>query len=67
MHKYSHNTTVAWGDVPQQDFIEDWWNESINVIEDKLFDKYNIPKNIREFIKKNIQKKNESNIIRIDN
>ena len=65
MNKYSHNTTVAWGSVPQQDFSEDWWTESIDVIEEKLFDKYNIPEDIRNFIKNNIQKKSITNILGI--
>ena len=66
MNKYSHNTTVAQGCVPQQDFSEDWWNESIDVIEEKLFDKYNIPENIRKFIRENIQHKTEKNIVCLD-
>ena len=61
--KTSQHSTNAWGSVPQQDFSEEWWKESIDVIEENLFNKYNIPNNIRKFIRENIQIKSEKNII----
>jgi long-subunit acyl-CoA synthetase (AMP-forming) len=38
-------------------------NKSIAEIDDYLFDKYNIPENVREFVKKNIQTRTEANIL----
>lgn len=51
--------------VPAQDFHEDWWNESIAKIDERLFDKYNVPPNIREFVRNNIQTRTEENIINL--
>ncbi len=56
----------VWKSVPIQDYSESWWDETINEIDDHLFDKYNIPMDIRNFVKNNIQTKNESNIINFD-
>lgn len=62
-NKYSHNTPLkTWKDVPVQDFKEPWWDLPIEQLEEKLFDKYNVPQDIRAFVLKNIQKKDESNI-----
>ena len=66
VNKYSQHSTTAWHAIPQQDFSEDWWNLSIAEINEKLFDKYKVPKNIRDFVNKNIQPKDESNIINIE-
>jgi len=63
VNKFSQHSTTAWGDEPVQDFSENWWNEPIDIIEEKLFEKYEIPKNIRDYVKKNIQKKDINNII----
>ena len=65
VNKYSQHSTTAWHAIPQQDFSENWWDLSIAEINEKLFDKYNVPKNIRNFVNKNIQPKDESNIINI--
>lgn len=51
--------------VPIQDFHEDWWNESIEQIDEHLFDKYNVPDDIRSFVRNNIQTRSESNIINL--
>ena len=57
------NSKEKWVSVPIQDYHEDWWNLSIAEINEKLYSKYNVPQNIRDFVNKNIQQKNESNII----
>ena len=59
------NSKDKWVSVPVQDFSEDWWNLSIAELNEKLFDKYKVPKNIRDFVNKNIQPKDESNIINL--
>lgn len=61
-NKTSQHSTTAWGAVPIQDYSEQWWNLSIAEIDEKLFDKYSIPEDIRNFIRNNIQTKNETNI-----
>jgi len=49
--------------VPVQDFHEDFWNsDDIDYIDECLFDKYGVPENIREFIRKNIQPRTIDNI-----
>lgn len=65
VNKYSQHSTTAWHAIPQQDFSENWWGLSIAEINEKLFDKYKVPKNICDFVNKNIQPKDESNIINI--
>lgn len=65
LNKHSQHSTTAWGAVPVQDFSEDWWEESIEVIDSKLMEKYKIPKEIRVFVNKNIQKKSTDNILSI--
>ena len=52
----------TWKDVPIQDYTEPWWNESIEQINEHLFDKYDIPQDIRDFVNKNIQPRSEENI-----
>ncbi|WP_051619017.1 Eco57I restriction-modification methylase domain-containing protein [[Mycoplasma] collis] len=61
-NKHSHHTRTAWEAIPYQNFEETWWDKTINEIDEHLMKKYNIPENIREFIYKNIQPKNETNI-----
>ncbi|NDR76550.1 hypothetical protein EQU06_07090 [Lactobacillus sanfranciscensis] len=63
VNKFSQHSTTAWGAVPIQDYSEDWWELSISEINEKLFDKYHIPNEIRKFVNDNIQDKNESNIV----
>lgn len=65
VNKYSQHSTTAFGSIPMQDFSEEWWDLSIEEINDKLFDKYNVPENIRQEVNNNIQVKNEDNIIDI--
>ena len=63
LNKFSQNSIYSWEAIPQQDYSESWWDKSIKEIDDELMKKYNIPENIKNFIYKNIQPKNESNII----
>jgi len=63
VHKHSQHSTTAWVSVPIQDYSESWWNEDIEHLESRLFDKYCVPDDIREFVLKNIQQRYESNII----
>ena len=51
-----HTPKSTWASVPIQDFSEDFWeSDDINYIDDCLFEKYNIPEHLRQFIKDNIQ------------
>lgn len=53
-----YNCKEYWKSIPKQDYKEDWWQEDdISVIDNHLFEKYSIPENIREFIRKNVQEK----------
>lgn len=65
VNKTSQHSTTAWGDVPSQDYSEEWWNKSIAEIDECLFKKYNVPSDIAEFVRKNIQTKDESNIVNL--
>ena len=65
VNKTSQHSTTAWGDVPSQDYSEEWWNKSIAEIDEYLFKKYNVPSDIAEFVRKNIQTKDESNIVNL--
>ena len=66
-HKFTHNNaTTLWKSVPIQDFSEDWWNEDIDVIDEKLFDKYNVPEELRQFVRDNIQPKTTADILGYD-
>lgn len=65
VNKTSQHSTTAWGDVPSQDYLEDWWSKSIAEIDECLFKKYNVPSDIAEFVRKNIQTKDESNIVNL--
>lgn len=65
LNKYSQHSTTAWGDVPLMSYKEDFWNESIECINNHLMDMYNIPQYIRQFVNDNIQTKDESNIVNL--
>ncbi len=60
--KISQMTTQVWGDVPVQDYSEPWWNESIAQINEHLFDKYNVPQPVRDYVNAHIQPRTEDNI-----
>lgn len=66
VNKYSQHSTSSWGAVPIQDYREFWWNDSIETINAKLIEKYNVPEHIARFINENIQTKDESNIVNFD-
>lgn len=63
VNKVSQMSTQAWGAVPIQDYHEPWWNEPISAIDEHLFEKYGVPSNIKDFVKKNIQEKTTENIV----
>ena len=65
VNKISQMSTTAWGNVPTQDYSEDWWSKSIAEIDECLFKKYNVPSDIAEFVRNNIQTKDESNIVNL--
>lgn len=48
--------------VPMPDLSKLYFNKSVAEIDEALFEEYNIPQEIREFIRKNIQTRDESNI-----
>lgn len=63
-NKYSQdNSKIKWASVPVQTYEEEWWNQSINEIDNELFKKYNIPATIQSYVEANVQTKSESNII----
>ena len=63
-NKYSrHSSSDAFLAIPTQDFSESWWDKTIAEIDEHLFDKYNIPGPVREYVKNNIQTRSEDNII----
>ena len=59
------NSKDKWKSVPVQNYLEDWWNKSIDEIDIELFKKYNIPNDIMEYVMKKVQKRTEKNIINI--
>ncbi len=64
LNKHTKQTySEAFAAVPIQDFSEPWWNETIAQIDEHLFDKYNVPEDVRDYIRKNIQTRSEENII----
>ena len=67
VNKVSQMSTRAWGAVPVQDYIEEWWDCSIDEIDKQLIKKYNIPEEIANFIDRNIQRKTEINIVNYEN
>lgn len=53
--------------IPVQDFSEYFWNsDNIDDIDNGLFDKYNVPEEIRKFVRDNIQQRTIDNIIGYD-
>ena len=52
----------TWEAVPVQDYSEPWWSQTIEQINEHLFDKYNVPQEIRDFVNKHIQLRSEENI-----
>lgn len=67
LNKHSQHSTTAWGAVPIQDYSESWWHESIEQIDNRLFDKYNIPNDVRKYVLENVQQKLEVNIVNFNN
>lgn len=63
INKFSQHSTSSWAAIPIQDYYEEWWNETIEKIDEHLFDKYCIPEEVRKFVINNLQTKNESNIV----
>lgn len=63
VNKHSLHSRSAWGAVPIQDYSEHWWDESIEQLEVRLFDKYKVPNDVRSFVIENIQQKSEKNIV----
>lgn len=53
---------VAFAAIPVQDFSESWWNESVEQINEHLFDKYDVPQDIRDYVNKHVQPRSEENI-----
>lgn len=66
-NKYSQHSTTSWGAIPVQDYSEDWWEESVEKINEMLMKKYNISEDTVRFVNENIQFKDENNIIEILN
>lgn len=68
LNKYSQdNSREKFANIPVQDYTEHWWDESIEQLEIRLFEKYDIPDEIRKFVLENIQQKTESNIVNYNN
>ena len=67
-NKFSfHNLKETWKSVPIQDYTEDFWNsDNIDDIDEGLFDKYNVPEDIRKFVRENIQSRTIDNILGYD-
>ena len=67
-NKFSfHNLKETWKSVPIQDYSEDFWNsDNIDDIDNGLFDKYNVPEDIRKFVRENIQSRTIDNILGYD-
>ena len=61
------NNSSIWKSVPIQDYTEDFWNsDNIDDIDECLFDKYNVPEDIRQFVRENIQPMTIKNILGYD-
>lgn len=56
----------AYSAIPLQTFEESWWNEDLDNLDERLFNKYNIPDSIRIFVRNNIQSKSTNNILNIE-
>lgn len=53
----------CYSSIPVQDFSENWWNDDISTINLKLYEKYEVPNPVREYINENIQDRDESYLI----
>lgn len=63
-NKVSQDTSrIIYCNIPQENFSEPWWDESIDSINSHLFKKYNVPQDIVDFVNDNVQTKTENNII----
>ena len=61
------NTQSAWKSVPIQNYSEDFWNsDSIDDIDEGLFNKYNVPEELRKFVREKIQPKTTADILGYD-
>lgn len=63
LNKHSQHSTTSWGAIPVQDFHEDWWDKSIQDIDEELMKKYEVPQEIKNFVFANFQTKSVVNII----
>ena len=62
-HKTSmHNSKEIWKSVPIQTYEEDFWNGSIEEIDNALMEKYNVPEYIRQYVSENVQPRTMDNI-----
>ena len=57
-----HTTQAQYKYVPMPDLSKSYFNKSVAEIDEALFEEYNIPQESRDFIRKNIQTRDESNI-----
>ena len=48
--------------VPQPDLSKSYWNLPVDAIDEALFNQYGIPEKDREFIRRNIQARDENNV-----
>lgn len=58
-----HSARGVYRAVPKQDFSEPWWDLSVEEINTRLYEKYNVPRDIRAKVDENVQKKSDENII----
>lgn len=63
LNKFSQQTTQSWDAVPYLTYSEEWWSESIESIDNHLFEKYNIPIEVKNFVEQKIQQKKEASIL----
>lgn len=56
------STKEAYCYVPMPDLSKSYFDKSVAEIDEALFEEYNVPQESREFIRKNIQTRDESNI-----
>lgn len=57
------NSREKWKYVPVQDYSEEWWNGTVEEIDSKLFNKYNVPQDVIDYVNKNIQERTIDNIV----
>ena len=60
-----HASLDSFKAVPIQDYKEEWWSKSIEEIEHHLFNKYDVPQEIEQYVLKNLQQRDESSIINL--